>query len=222
MAAKPKGYKKDSPMKVIVIITIAIVLVMVLIYLLMNQSKHFTYDEAPPIEYQPIFGDESATVSVVEFGDYKCPGCGTWAEEIFPQLAADYVESGDVSFSFYNYIGFGEESLLASLASRTVFEEAPEEFWDFHHGLFQVAPFENVTMDLLIELVKEYAPSIDEETFVAAMEDNTYLSSIEQELLVVQEYDVNATPTIVINETRVEDPFDYDEIKAIIDEQLAE
>ncbi len=222
MAAKPKGYKKDSPIKVVMIVTIALVLVMVLLYLLMNQSGNKTFDSAPPLENQPVLGNEEASVSVVEFGDYKCPGCGTWATEIFPQLEADYIESGDVSFSFYNYLGFGQESFLASLASRTVYEEAPEEFWEFHQRLFEVAPSEEVTMELLLDLLAEHAPSVEEETFMQALEEETYLSSLEQELAVVQQYEVNATPTIVINETLVEDPFDYDEIQALIDDQLAE
>ena len=39
-------------------------------------------------------GDPEAQVTVVEFGDYQCPGCGAFALSVKPQLEGTLVASG--------------------------------------------------------------------------------------------------------------------------------
>ncbi|KFN04300.1 thioredoxin family protein [Bacillus clarus] len=55
--------------------------------------------DLPPIGKQPTLGKEDAQISVVEFGDYKCPARKAWGERIFPQLQKDYIDTGKVKFS---------------------------------------------------------------------------------------------------------------------------
>src|SRR5690606_17989243 len=44
-------------------------------------------------ERQPVIGNPDAPVKIVEFGDYKCPVCKRFAEEIFPQLKRDFLDT---------------------------------------------------------------------------------------------------------------------------------
>ncbi|MBB6450160.1 protein-disulfide isomerase [Geomicrobium halophilum] len=224
MAQKQRKTTNKAPMKVLVLITLALVIVMgALLFVVNSGGSTTTLEDAPPIEDVPTAGDEAAPVSIVEFGDYKCPACLSWDHEIVPQLYNDYVDNGEASLSFYNYIGFGEESLQASLAAQTVYEEAPDQYWNFHHALFQqTGQHESqVTVDLLLDVAEEHAPAVDQDELETAIVNEEALSQLEHDHSVIEEFNVQATPTIMVNDQLIDDPFDYDEIQEVIDEELA-
>nr|WP_042420967.1 thioredoxin domain-containing protein [Geomicrobium sp. JCM 19038] len=83
MAKNRKQTKTNkAPMKFLVAITALLVVVMGALLFVVNSdggsNSANVHEGAPPVDEQPTYGDESATVSVIEFGDYKCPACGTW------------------------------------------------------------------------------------------------------------------------------------------------
>ncbi|QQK81268.1 DsbA family protein [Salicibibacter cibi] len=222
--AKRKSTNKKAPIKILVIITLALVIVMGALFFVVNSGGNTTaVGQAPSVEDVPTTGDEDAPVSIVEFGDYKCPACGDWDSEIVPQLYDDYVDAGDASLSFYNYIGFGEESLLASLSAHSIYEETPDQFWGYHHALMQHAGQQGsqVTTDLLLDLAEEHAPDMDQDELEDAIINQEAMPQIEEDHSVIEEFDVEATPTIMINDQVIDDPFDYDAIQETIDEELA-
>ena len=48
-------------------------------------------------------GNPNAALKLVEFGSRTCPHCAKFANEDFPTLQKDYVESGKVSFEFRDF-----------------------------------------------------------------------------------------------------------------------
>jgi len=83
-------------------------------------------DDTPPSSGQPmpspVAGDLDADVTVAVFEDYACPHCGTYSIEVFPQLAADYLESGEIRYEFHDFpIPVDEQvSWEAATAARAV------------------------------------------------------------------------------------------------------
>lgn len=82
--------------KFIIFITILIfVAIVALIVILNKQIEKREQESVPaidiPLENQPVFGEADAPITVVEFGDYLCPGCKTWNDTIFPQLKKDCI-----------------------------------------------------------------------------------------------------------------------------------
>ncbi|QQK77460.1 DsbA family protein [Salicibibacter cibarius] len=222
--AKKKNTNKKAPIKMLVIITLALVIVMGALLFVVNSGGNTTaVEQAPSVEDVPTTGDEDAPVSIIEFGDYKCPACSDWDSEIVPQLYDDYIDTGDASLSFYNYIGFGEESLLASLSARTIYEETPDQFWNYHHALMQYAGQQGsqVTTDLLLDLADEHAQDVDLDELEEAILNQEAMPRIEEDHSVIEEFDVQATPTIMVNDQVIDDPFDYGAIQEAIDEELA-
>ena len=51
-------------------------------------------------------------------------------------------------------------------------------------------------------------------TFVFVSITGTYFKTL------VEEFGVSITPTIMVNGTMLEDPFDYEKIKSLIDQEL--
>jgi protein-disulfide isomerase len=221
--------RKNSPIQVIVIFTLFIVAAMVALVVLNNNkdsNNDITFDKQPPIEGQPVLGQQDAPVTVVEFGDFKCPACKAWGENIFPQLVKDYVDTGKVKFAYINVLFHGQESVLGSLAAEAVYKQSPESYWKFHKELFKAQPPMETHDNLWItnEKIAEIADSIPEidtkELLKDITEDPTISERVSLDTRLVEEFSVELTPTIMINGTMLEDPFDYEKIKSLIDKAL--
>lgn len=218
---------KNSTMKIVVIITTVIILLGVALVVLTNKNNSEvgeTHAEQPPVKGQPVLGENDAPVTVVEFGDFKCPACKAWGEKIYPQLINDYVETGKVKFSFINTPFHGKESTLASLAAESVLEQNPEVYWDFHNALFAEQPSENhdsqwVTIEKVLE-VAEGIQNIDLEELELALEEQSEIEKVNKDVELVEEFNVQLTPSIMVNDIMLEDPFDYEAIKNHIEQEL--
>ena len=216
---------KSSKMRFIVIGTlVAVAVIVAFVFLNSKEEAEPTKIEQIDVTGQPSMGEENAPVQIVEFGDFKCPSCKTWGDVIFPKLAADYIKSGDVQFSFVNVLFHGEESALASMAAESVFERTPDVYWDFHHALYGAQPVENhdaawVTPEKVLEIASEFA-EIDQALLKEDMEQQATLDKVKIDDELVTKTGVNMTPTVVINGKMMVDPFDYETIQAVIEQEI--
>lgn len=216
---------KISGMKLTVLLTTLVVVILASIIMLTNQQEAQSVKTATiDTTGQPTLGEKDAPVEVVEFGDFKCPSCKTWGETIYPQLIKDYVDTGDVKFSYINVLFHGDESVLASIAAESVFLQSPESYWDFHKALFAAQPVPNhdapwVTSEKILKVAAAF-PSIDQTKLEADMEQQTTIEQVEFDDALVEEAGVAQTPTIMVNGKQLEDPFDYEAIKALIEQEL--
>jgi protein-disulfide isomerase len=62
-------------------------------------------------------GDENAPVTVIEYGSFTCPHCATFHEQVFPQLKAEYVDTGQVRF-VHREVYFDRFGLWAGMVAR--------------------------------------------------------------------------------------------------------
>ncbi|RSL35102.1 DsbA family protein [Salibacterium salarium] len=212
--------------KILVLVT-AVVFIGMGVFVIWGNDTSTTFDDRPSIEDQPTLGDETAPVSVVEFGDYKCPACKSWGETVFPLLEETYLNSSDdVSFTYINTLFHGEESELAALASESVWEENPDSFWTFHKTIFDNQPDQQnhderwITSESLGDMAGSLENGPDAEQVVEDVENGTFADEVETDQNVVQEYDIELTPSIMVNGTLLEDPFDWEELNAEIEEAL--
>lgn len=214
-------------MKFTVIVTLIAILLLAFIVTLGSSKKE---DETEVVRQevdlsgQPLLGEENAPVTVVEFGDFKCPSCKAWGEMIYPQLVEDYVSSGDVNFSYVNVLFHGNESTLAAIGAESVLNQDPKVYWDFHKALFKEQPEENhdstwITIEKLLEVAKEF-PSINQDQLREDLEGELTMAQVDIDKELFMKHNVSQTPTININGITIEDPFDYDAIKEVIDSEL--
>lgn len=222
--------KQLFSMKKLVLLTIGIILIVTAVVLFYPSSTPSaemgtSYDAAPSADTQPTKGEADAPVTITEFGDYKCPSCKAWDEEIFPQLEQEFIEEGDAQFVFINTPFHGEESELASLASESVWEHEPDAFWSFHEELFQQQPEVQshddpwVTPEKLVEVAETNDVPIDEERLASDINQQTYANRVQEDIALVEDYEVEVTPTIMVGNVKVDDPFDYEAIKELVEQQ---
>ncbi|MCM3164355.1 MULTISPECIES: DsbA family protein [Bacillaceae] len=221
--------RTNSPFKFAVILTLVIFTLLSSLVVFNNMksdtNNNVSFDKQPSIEGQPTLGKSDAPVTVVEFGDFKCPACKEWGETIFPQLVKEYVDTGKVKFSFINTLFHGEESNLGSLAAESVFDQNPDAYWDFHKGLFIEQPSENhdalwITKEKILEVASKNVPNIDLERLKSDIQQQSKIEEINRDTKLVKEFKVELTPTIMVNGTMLEDPFDYEKIKSLIEKEI--
>ncbi|MCK2016341.1 DsbA family protein [Peribacillus frigoritolerans] len=216
---------KKSGMKMAVILTIIILGALAALVVINSETKNTGSEvKVPSIEGQPILGEANAPVTVVEFGDFKCPSCKAWGETIFPRLVSEYVDTGKVKFSYINVLFHGEESQLGSMAAESVLKNSPEAYWDFHKGLFKEQPSQNhdalwINQEKILE-VASGVPGIDVNKLKTDMEQQSDLEAVNKDTELVEEFKIQQTPTIIINGIMLEDPFDYEKIKTHIEQEL--
>lgn len=176
-------------------------------------------------ENQPALGEESATVSIVEFGDYRCPVCKNFNDSFVPLIQQDFIDTGKAKLYYMNYPFIHADSTTSALFAETVYQELGNEtFWKFHDLIFDNQPDNEVdetyTESFLSDLLKEAgATDEDVEKVVTAYQSQTSQDALETDLDYVQSLNITATPTIFVNGVKFEGST-YEEFSEMVNEAM--
>ncbi|MCA2220724.1 DsbA family protein [Nonomuraea aurantiaca] len=88
----------------------------------------------PPVDPNLSKGSAQAPVTIVEFGDFKCPNCRRFAQRIEPVLKSRYLDTGIVRMFWRDYPIRGRDSVRAAVAARAASRQG--RFWEFHDALY--------------------------------------------------------------------------------------
>jgi protein-disulfide isomerase len=227
--SKQKKQKANHNLKPIMIFTVAALAIIVIAVIIGTQVQNPNVNQyevfEPSYDRQPLLGEKDAAVQIVEFGDYKCPACKVFDENIVPQLQKDFIDQGTASLYFMNYPFIGPDSDTAALAGEAVYQQDEEQFWNFHHALYENQGTESevwATKERLLDLAAQYTKDLDLEKIEEDIEEKTFKNEVESDKQLLNQYGFKGTPTVFINGKEVENPFDYNEIKAMIEEVLKE
>ncbi len=167
-------------------------------------------------------GDPEAQVTVVEFGDYQCPGCGAFALSVKPQLEGTLVASGEVKFVYYDFplISIHPNAFLAARAARCSGEQ--DSYWEYHETLFRnQSRWAAATMPA--SAFEDYAEEVgmDGAAFEACLNSEKYADVVTANMELGARMQVNGTPTVMVNangETRTLFQNDFQTISSVINE----
>lgn len=191
-----------------------------------NQSGSSGGGNVPlSIEGQPTLGPSDAAVEVIEFGDFKCPACKAFHEQVFPQLESDYIESGQIEFAFLNFpLPLGQDSWTAADAAECVYHQVGNEaFWDYYDAVYANQGPESqtwATPDLLLQLAQDYTDTeIDTGSLRQCINNQEFRNEVERDRNMGLSASIPGTPTIFVNGRQMSD-FSYSTIASAIDEEL--
>jgi len=85
-----------------------------------------------------VDGNNDAEITMMEFSDFECPYCQTFAQETYPQIKEDYVDGGEVRFIFRDFPleSIHTKARKAANAARCADEQG--KFMDYHDKLYLV------------------------------------------------------------------------------------
>ena len=82
-------------------------------------ERNSAEDEFKTLELKqaPVLGSKTATVTIIEVGDYQCHMCKIWFEETRPQIIENYISTGKANLVFVDMPFLGSDSIPASEAT---------------------------------------------------------------------------------------------------------
>jgi protein-disulfide isomerase len=212
MANRKKNTKKNTQSSSKFIFwTIGIIAAFILGFIFLgNHSKpQDTTKTKQTIDYsgQPYLGKKSAPVSIIEFGDYKCPNCKNFAENVIPVIQKDLIDNGKAKLYFMNDAFIYDDSFRAAKFAESVYQELGNKtFWQFHELLYKKQPEDSKyeKMDIydekfLTDVLKEVASESDVKKVVDNFEAKKSDAAFNKDMEFVQKLGVTGTPTIFVD-----------------------
>lgn len=144
-------------------------------------------------------GEESAPITIIEFGDYQCPGCGAFATQVEPQVDLSFVSSGDAKFVFYDWpiTTLHPNAFLAARAARCAGDQG--KYWDYHDMLYREQPRWSALPDPG-DTYTSYAKTLglDDGAFSSCLNSDKFADVVTANMELGEQLGVNGTPTIMI------------------------
>lgn len=147
-----------------------------------------------------VMGDPDAPVTIVEFGDFQCPGCGSFARQVKPLVDRQLVEPGRASFVFYDFplVQMHGNAFLAARAARCAGDQ--ERFWDYHDLLFQNQTRWSADSSPTGRFVS-YAEELglDMDAFEECLRSDRHAETVTANMRLGEALGVSGTPTIMVS-----------------------
>lgn len=167
----------------------------------------------PVMATDHVLGDNSAAVTLVEYGDYECPHCAA-AQLPVKQVLLRY--GGKVRLVFRHF-PLTEVHPMAHLAAETAeFAAGYGHFWDMHDALFANQP--RLSPDLLVKLVS--ALDLSPRVFREELASGVHARKVHADFLGGVRSGVNGTPTFFINGVRHDGGYSVPELVGSIDNAM--
>lgn len=148
-------------------------------------------------------GSPDATVTVIEYASVTCPHCATFHETIYPTIKENYIDTGKVQFVFREFPTAPVElSVVGSMLARCAADKGGKDAYFLVLGsLFKTQRTWIYGENPRNELVKIASQAgMGESDFDECVRRQELLDLINENITSGREkYDVNSTPSFIIN-----------------------
>jgi len=161
----------------------------------------FGANAAPPTTEEAlkdrILGDPNAPITMIEYSSLTCPHCRQFHTEILPKIKKNYIDTGKVKL-IYRDFPFDQLGLLATVMARCA---PPKRYFGFIDVLFQKQPDWSRSQNPFEELSRiGKLGGLNPSDFDACLKNQELIDGlVEKRLEGQKKFDVNATPTFIID-----------------------
>jgi protein-disulfide isomerase len=218
--------EKQRKMRNLMILTVAlIILIAGAVMLDLKGSKSSNPSDKFQLENQPVMGKADAPITLVEFGDFKCPVCKQFATNVLPKLKADYIDTGKAKLYFINDSFIGPDSTTAAMALESVYHQKPDAAWPYIEEIYRNQQDEKIqwaTPEKLVDIARKANIGVDYDKLLSDLKANKYKSESSSDNAIAQKSGVTGTPTVFVNgqEISLQTSLTYDELKSNLDSVL--
>ena len=164
-------------------------------------------------------GNIDAKIKIIVFESLTCGACGNFHKNVYPDLKKDFIDTGLVKIEFRNF-----PLDLAAFNASKIAHCKNDGKSDLLHNLF-----ENQNEWVKGQTIEDFNENLKK--FVKKNEKNLDFDSclidkdIEDHILNdringVKDYDINATPTLIINDKKFDNPQNYKKLKKTIEKLI--
>lgn len=152
-------------------------------------------------------GPATASAYLVEFSDFQCPACKSFAP-IVDEITATYKDK--LLFAYRHFpLDQHQFAVKTALASEAANEQG--KFWEMYRYLFDNQ--EKFTDELIAAAGKEV--KLDEKKYTEALRSEKYKDKVFKDLADGKKFGVNATPTFFLNGIKLNLPAPQDLRRAV-------
>jgi predicted DsbA family dithiol-disulfide isomerase len=163
----------------------------------------------------PTWGDDAATVTLVEFSDFECPYCAGFTETL-QRIKREYEGRIRLVFRQFPLTQIHPNAMKAAEASLCAAEQ--EQFWPFHDVLF--ADQQGLGVSQLKEKARQVG--MDGQTFDSCLDSGRHTEAVEADLQAGARLGVSGTPALFVNGRPAEGgAVGFEAVAAMIEDELA-
>ena len=169
-----------------------------------------------------VVGDKNAPVTIIEYASLSCSHCANFHNNTLNDLIKEYVDTGKARIVFRDF-PFNYPALLGSMVLRCIPEDVR---YDYMNALFQLQSKwvvrENAKSTQELYKIMQ-SGGMTKEEFETCTNNVELENTILQALIAAQnEFNIQSTPSFLINGNLVEGNKSIKEFRQIIDKILSE
>lgn len=151
----------------------------------------------------PVQGDPESSVTVAVYEDFSCPHCRDFHLNVYPDVVSEFVDTQRVRYEHHDFpIPVDEQwSWAVAGAARAVQDEVGDQAF-FEYAALAFEEQGSYSMDVLAELAGQV--DADAEAVRSAAENDTYAPVLEADRSEGQDRGVSGTPTVFVDDERVD------------------
>ena len=164
-------------------------------------------------------GDENAKIEILIYESLTCPHCAEFHKKIYPDLKKNYIDKGLVKIEFKNF-----PLDLAALNASKIAHCKNDGKSDILHFLFynqnawiNGKNIEEINMNLKTIINKENF-GIDFNKCVNSKLIENHI--LEDRIESVKKFEIDSTPTLIINNKKFDKPLTYKNLKKVIEKLI--
>lgn len=165
-----------------------------------------------------VMGSPDAPVTMIEYASMTCGHCAHFHATVLPEVKRDYIDKGLVRLVFREY-PLDPVAMAGSVVARCL---PKDQYFDFIDVLFRnqkVWAFVDNPREGIVEIAKR--AGLGREQVTACLSNEAEINRINQVRRdAVQRYEVNATPTFVINGKVERNIGTYEDLKQVFSAYL--
>ena len=145
----------------------------------------------------PIMGNLSASITILEWGDYQCTFCYKFHQSTMNIIKQNFIETGKVKLVFKDFPLNGPDSVLAAEAAYCAQDQG--KYWQYHDELYKNWGGERtgwITRDSLDKFATTTNLNLDK--FDKCLDDHKYLERVNQMYEFGKEIGIDATPSFLV------------------------
>jgi protein-disulfide isomerase len=149
------------------------------------------------VDDDPLKGEKTARVTLIEFSDYQCPFCARFSRETLPKIEAEYIKTGKVKYVFRDFpiVTLHKDAFKLAEAADCAGEQ--EKYWEMHDRLFASQK------SLKLEDLPKHAEALglNRAAFETCLKSEKYFKEVQADFKDGLKAGVKSTPTFFLGVT---------------------
>ncbi len=180
----------------------------------------------------PYIGERDADVVLAYWSDFQCPYCKAVeighpqipTEPALPRIIEEYVNTGKVKIVFKDYAFLGEDSTIAALYGRAVWDLFPNKYYEWREAMYDAQDEEHGGFgnEATILTLTRGISGIDADALKARVASNRseYQRQIDEDREEGTRFGIQGTPGFITGTTMIPGAVPFDQFKSALDAQL--